>query len=159
MKTTLFLQSMFAVLAAVILPLPALAQESNTKGLDYGDYSPSTLRMKASAAFDNGDYRVALIYANKCITLFSKDALAQQAALTEMPTDKDVVFKQWALNDVGVAYLLKGQALEGQDNKIGALEAYQFLIEKLPYAQCWDPAGWFWSPVELAKERVASLSN
>lgn len=159
MKATLFFNFIFAVLAAAILPTSAWAQENAPKGLDYGDYSPSTLRMKASAAMDNGEYRIALAYANKCIALFGKDALAQQTALTELPTDKDVVFKQWALNDVGVAYLLKGQALEAQENKMGALEAYKFLIEKLSYAQCWDPAGWFWSPVDLAKERVAAITN
>jgi tetratricopeptide (TPR) repeat protein len=145
--------------AAPVSVAPAPAAAAPAPVLDFGDFAPATIRMKASAALDAKNYDAAIGYADKCIELFSNDATAQQAALTAIPTDKDTVFKQWALNEVGVAYLVKGQALEAQNKKKDALAAYKTLVDKFAYAQCWDPQGWFWTPADQARERVATLAS
>lgn len=140
-------------------PATNSAPSAPAPALDFGDYAPATLRMKASAALDAKNYDAAVGYANKCIEAFGSQAESQQAALKSMPSDKDTIFKQWALNDVGVAYLVKGQALEAQGKKKEATDAYKTLVDKLSFAQCWDPQGWFWTPADQAKERLANLAS
>jgi hypothetical protein len=82
-----------------------------------------------------------------------------QAALTEPPptTEKEKVFANWALNDVGTCYFILGSALEKSGDKKGAAEAYKYLTEKLPFAECWDTKGWFWKPADAAKGKLKAL--
>ena len=40
-----------------------------------------------------------------------------------------------------------------------ALESYRKLVNELPYAQCWDPGGWFWKPAKAAQKRITALEN
>ncbi len=166
MKTASTLLSTFALLVLGASFSPVACADATTNAapapvvaLDFGDYAPGTLRMKASAALDAKNYDAAIAYANKCIEAFGPQAEAQQAALKAMPSDKDEIFKQWALNDVGVCYLVKGQALEAQGKKKDATDAYTTLVNKLAFAQCWDPQGWFWTPADQAKEHLASLTT
>ena len=71
--------------------------------------------------------------------------------------DKEAVAKMWALNDAGTCLFIMGQALEKQSKGAEALAAYKQLVEKMPFAQCWDPKGWFWKPAEGAKTRIKAL--
>lgn len=103
------------------------------------------------------NYDEAASDAQKCIDLFKQQALDQQKALTAPATDKEEVFKSWALNDVGTCYFILGQAQEKLNKAKEATDAYQFLVDNLPFAQCWDPKGWFWKPAAAAKDRVKAL--
>jgi hypothetical protein len=47
-------------------------------------------------------------------------------------------------------------SFEEQDRIDEAKAAYEGAIT-LPYARCWDPKGWFWSPSQVAKENLAKL--
>ena len=61
----------------------------------------------------------------------------------------------WYFSFVGGAMLLAyaiyrvdpvfimGQAMEKLEKSTDALKAYKRLQEKVPFAQCWDPKGWF----------------
>ncbi len=71
--------------------------------------------------------------------------------------DKEAVQKKWALNDVGTCLFIMGQALEKQDKGKEAITAYKKLVEKVPFAQCWDPKGWFWKPATAARTRIKAL--
>ena len=50
-----------------------------------------------------------------------------------------------------------GKALDDQGDKKGAVAAYKALVDNLSFAQCWDPKGWFWSPADAARKRLAEL--
>jgi len=128
-------------------------------GLDYGDHRSETLMTKAWNAFNAGSFLDASGYASKCIELYKQKALEQQASLSEpVPSaDKEAVFSMWALNDVGAALFVRGQAAEKTGNAAGAKEDYTFLKESLPFAQCWDPQGWFWKPADAAAGRLKVL--
>jgi hypothetical protein len=82
--------------------------------------------------------------------------LQQQGSLKEA-ADKDSANTYWALNDVGTCYFIAGKALDDKGDKKGAVAAYKFLVDKLAFAQCWDPGGWFWKPADAAKKRLAEL--
>ncbi|MBE7159385.1 MAG: beta-glucanase precursor, partial [Rhodospirillales bacterium] len=64
---------------------------------------------------------------------------------------------QWALNDVGTCYFIKGQALESQGKKKDAVAAFKYLSDNLAFAQCWDPKGWFWKPADAARDKTKKL--
>jgi tetratricopeptide (TPR) repeat protein len=141
------------LILAVITCLPAYAQQ-----LDLGDHSSAAITAKAWDALNSKNYGNAVSYAKKCIEMYEKQAVEMQKELKEPVTgDKDAVSKMWALNDVGTCLFIMGQALEKQDKGMEALAAYKQLVEKVPFAQCWDPKGWFWKPAEGAKARVKAL--
>lgn len=114
---------------------------------------------KAWQAYGANSYDTAIAYAQKCIDTFKQQALDQQKTLTA-PVDasnKDAVFAEWALNDVGTCYYIMGQAYEKKGDNKNAAAAYTYLVQNLPFTQCYDPKGWFWKPAEAAKERIKAL--
>ena len=139
--------------AATPVPTPA------TIVLDFGDNRSETLTVKAWQAIIANNNEVAIAYAKRCIDTYRPQAVAMQQALTApVPnSDKDVVSSKWALNDVGTCYYILGQVYEREGNNKDATTAYQSLVTDLPFAQCWDPKGWFWSPATAAKDRIKAL--
>jgi len=137
----------------------AAAADAAAPKLDFGDFSSAAIVGKAWKASTDKDYASVLGYTGKCIEMFQKQAVDQQKSLTEpVPaSDKEKVFSMWALNDVGTAYYLRGQAYEKLGKTKEALEAYKFLADNLAFAQCWDAKGWFWKPAGAAAERVKVL--
>ena len=102
----------------------------------------------------------------KCIKLFEKEALKMQKTLKapistggDQGLNREAVQAQWALNEVGTCYFLQGKAYEQLKKPELALESYRKLVNELPYAQCWDPGGWFWKPAKAAQKRIAALEN
>lgn len=130
---------------------------STAPALELGDSTSSTITGKGWDAYNAKSYDAAVAYADKCIELYGAKAVEMQKALTAAPTEKDQVFQQWALNDVGTCYFIKGQALEAQGKKKEAAAAYKYLADNLAFAQCWDPKGWFWKPADAAREKSKKL--
>jgi hypothetical protein len=124
---------------------------------DFGDHSSQTLVSKSWAAQESSDDAAVIAYTSKCIEMFLPQALEQQKALSAPPTDKEEVFKQWALNDVGTALFIRGQAFERQGKNAEAIADYKVVAEQLPFAQCWDTQGWFWKPADGAGGRIKAL--
>ncbi len=147
-----------ALLAGLLFTTAAFSQDA-ARNFDYGDRSSSTLTTKAWAAYTGKDLVGVQAYTKMCFDLYEATAIQQQGSLSApVPTtDKEAVFQQWALNDVGTCYFILGQALEGAGQPAPALAAYKTLVEKLAYAQCWDEKGWFWSPASAAKGRLKAL--
>jgi hypothetical protein len=137
---------------------PALAQETApaAPAVDFGNFSSETLAGKAWAAMDARDYAGVKVYAEKCREMYGKQAEEMQQKLTA-PAPKEQAFDYWALNDVGTSAFLLGQALEKQGDTKGAIASYKYVVEKTPFAQCWDPKGWFWKPADAASARLKAL--
>ena len=149
MKHTLILTFVTAILACV----PVRGQQ-----LDFGDHSSAVITGKAWEALNAKNYADAAAYAKKCVEIYEKQAVEMQKELKEPVTgEREAVSKKWALNDVGTCLFIMGQALEKQEKGAEALAAYKQLVEKVPFAQCWDPKGWFWKPAEGAKARIKAL--
>ena len=125
--------------------------------LDFGDYSSLAITTKAWQATEAKDYATAEAYAAKCIEKYGATAVAQQKALTAPLTEKEEIFKQWALNDVGTCYFIRGQSLEKLGKTKEAIESYKYLVANLPFSQCWDTKGWFWKPADAAAGRIKAL--
>ncbi len=127
----------------------------------------SQLTSRAWQALNKGDYRRAIMYADKCIDEFRGGANRAQARLEKEtaslpPTgkvsasEKNIILARGLLNDVATCFFIMGRAAEYLGRKEDAKQAYQ-AASKYTYARCWDPKGWFWSPAEVASERLSRL--
>ena len=107
---------------------------------------------------DDSDAVVA--YVDKVLELYEEKAKAMQESMTEYAWEsKDEIFSKWALNDVGTALYIKGEAFKKAGQHEKAKQAYQALVENYFYAQCWDPNGWFWKPAEAAQQALDELGE
>lgn len=133
------------------------------KSYDFGDASSLTLTTKAWQALDQNDLDAVLVYTNKCIASFQDQAKEMQASLKEFPwgdtkeKEKENIFQYWALNDVGTCLFIQGAQYLKSGNPVEAKRAFDRIIEEFSFAQCWDPKGWFWKPVDGAKEKLAEM--
>jgi len=154
MKLTSFIET-----TALAITLALVAAASANAAPDFGDHRSETLTTKAWDAYGSRNFDDALAYIGKTVELYEVEAKAMQAALKELPRreSKEDTAKRWALNDVGTSLFIKGEVLLKQGNKKAAKEAFDMLVKELPFAQCWDPKGWFWKPADAAKKRLAEL--
>lgn len=119
-----------------------------------------------AAAWDNFEKNQlleAINYAQECIDRWESEAIKQQSTLTEAPPngevseeEKEAIFANWALNDVGTAYFIKAWSLEKLGESSEAKEAYEAAIT-FPNARCWNREGFFWAPAEEASNRLAKM--
>jgi tetratricopeptide (TPR) repeat protein len=127
---------------------------------DFGDYTSSQLVQKAWAALAANDLKGVETYANKTVELYAGKAKDMQASLKEYPWEsKEKTMSYWALNDVGTALFILGEAYQNAGKKDQATSAYKRVINEFFYAQCWDPGGWFWKPSEAAQQKLGELDN
>lgn len=148
------------ILAAMVLTGMLTIPTTPAMAYNYGDYRSSTLVSKAWQAFEQADVEAVLAYTNKAIELYEEQARGMQSKLTEYPTGtKEKVFSFWALNDIGTAYFIQGEAFRKADMKEEAAKAYNKVIKEFSYAQTWDPAGFFWKPAEAAQEKLNILTS
>ncbi len=127
---------------------------------DFGDYTSNTLVQKAWAALAANDLKAVEAYANKTVELYAGKAKEMQASLKEYAWEsKEKIFSYWALNDVGTALFILGEAYQNAGKKAEAASAYKRVINEFFYSQCWDPGGWFWKPSEGAQQKLGELDN
>ena len=153
------LQHARSSLLAAFLVLMTAATVTPARAQDFGDYTSATLANKAWTAYGSLSYDEALVYIDKCLELYEREAKAMQLSLTEFPpnTPPEATAKYWALNDVGTCVFIKGQCLMSKGDKEGAKTAFRKLVDELGFAQCWDPKGWFWKPADAAKQKLVEL--
>ncbi|SRR6266446_954454 len=132
----------------------------------------------ASRAFERNDYDAAILWANKVVDLFGGTANRQQELLKNqnepvppvgrvLPWRFGNVASRGILNDVASCYWILGQSYENKGRGCEARDAYA-AASRLTYARTWDPQwwplrgwspfSWFWSPAEVAQDRVAKMS-
>ncbi|MDP3143213.1 MAG: tetratricopeptide repeat protein [Candidatus Omnitrophota bacterium] len=128
------------------------------KSYDFGDYRSETLTGKAWGALGKGNLDEVLIYTNKCLDLYAGKAKEMQVSLKEYPwKSKEEIFSYWALNDVGTCLFIQGEAYKRANKTLEAQKAFNRIIAEFSYAQCWDSKGWFWKPVDGAREKLAEI--
>ncbi len=130
------------------------------KYMDFGDYSSATLMRLAWKALDERDMDGVLAYTGKCIELYEERARRMQEELSGIPKGPpEEIHRYWALNDVATAYFIRGEAFFKTDQLEKAREAYQTVLDRFPYAQCWDPRGWFWRVADGAAEKIEMIDT
>ena len=137
---------------------PGQQQQAAPSEFDFGDFSSETLAVKAWAALQSDDHAAVEAYANKCISLYEAKAVEQNASLTDV-APKETAFNYWALNDVATAYFILGNSRLARNQVKEAQAAFQTVIERFPYAQCWDPKGWFWRVADGASDKLSTIGT
>ena len=147
-------------ISAAILVVRAAGPELQPKNV--------VLTTAAWRAFNAKDYPQAIAKAQECIDEFRGSADREQAELEKQKVpspakgkvtevEKQAIFARGLLNDVGTCYFIIGRSAEYLDRKDLSREAYTHAA-RYTYARTWDPGGWFWSPAEAAKDRVAGFN-
>jgi tetratricopeptide (TPR) repeat protein len=137
-----------------------LAMIESGSNLDFGDYTSSFLATQAWKALAKDDTSAVVAYTNKVLQLYEDKAKQMQQSLTEYPWEsKDKIFSYWALNDVGTALFIQGEALKKSGKAKEAKDVYKKLVDNYFYAQCWDPNGWFWKPAEAAQQAIEEIGD
>ena len=138
----------------------AAKDKLNTIGTDYdfGDYKSMTLTTKAWGALNKMDHQGVELYTKKCLELYEAEAKKQQAELKNFAPAEDVS-KYWALNDVATCYFILGQSLLAQGKALEAQGAFKTVIEQFPFAQAWDPQGWFWHVADAASDKLSTIGT
>ena len=156
---------------------PPQAGEQNLKILDFGlslciliftfciscfaqeKLSSGELIIKAWDVHGKKDIEVTFKYTQQLIELYKGEADRQQASLQSLPKGKEEIEKVAALNDVATAYFIQGESYRYQGKKEEAIKAFKVVVEKYPFAQTWDPRGWYWQVAKAAKEAIAQLEG
>jgi len=156
MRKWLFL-SILMMTGVMFMQVPPAHAQSK---YNFGDYRSVTLVGKAWKALGEGDLDDVLAYTNKTAELYAGEAKDMQASLSAYPEgNNDKIFSYWALNDVGTAYFIQGEAYRKAGMKDEAKAAYQKVVDEFSYAQTWDPGGWFWKPAEAAKTKISMIES
>lgn len=126
--------------------------------VDFGDYTSSYLVQKAWVALARKDLKSVILYARKTEELYGDKARAMQHSLKQ-EIDSPLAFKQntfnyWALNDVGTALFILGEAYRKTGHWQEADDVYWKIIKEYNYAQCWKRLGGFWKPADVAQKRL-----
>ena len=132
---------------------PSSIAQTAQQPYDFGNLTSETLTRKAWEALNSGDHGAIQAYTSKCISLYEARALQQAASLTDF-APKDQAAGYWALNDVATSYFIRGQSLLAQGKAQEAEAAFKTVIERFPFAQAWDPQGWYWKVAQAAQDKL-----
>ena len=113
---------------------------------------------EARAAAGKRDFQKVYSITQECISKFSEEADSLSSGLSNFPEKgKEGMYK--IMNDVATCYFIQGEALMRQGKTDEAIGVFKEIIKKYPYAQAWDPRGWFWSLKEKAEITIKKLTG
>ncbi|MDD5617916.1 MAG: tetratricopeptide repeat protein, partial [Candidatus Omnitrophica bacterium] len=113
---------------------------------------------QAWKALSDKDYQALDKIVNDCVAKYGQQADAEQASLSSFPAqDKIDIYAN--LNDVATCLFVRIEALVKQDKKEEAKQACRDLIKKYPFAQAWDPRGWYWKIAEATQSTLDKLEK
>ncbi|MBN2482890.1 MAG: hypothetical protein JXD21_01650 [Candidatus Omnitrophica bacterium] len=152
-------------------PDVGVVQEEGTAGPEAKEMPDSSDYVrKAWAAQGQGQWEKVYGLTDACIALFSGEADQLAGNLSGVPPKgEEDTYK--VMNDVAVCYFIKGETLrnEGmilknetekgpvQEKFDAAVSILREVVEKYPYAQAFDPRGWYWSVKEKAQKVIQQI--
>ncbi len=128
------------------------------KEYDFGDESLKTLTVKSWEALNNKDGNAVLAFTQRCIELYADQAKKQAGLLNDFADAANVDSYQ-QMNCVGTCYFIRGEFFKYIKDWPKAIQAYQTLVENFPFAQYWDPRGWYYKPAEIAKDEIRKINE
>lgn len=93
-----------------------------------------------------------------CIEKYSLAADNLAKGLNNFP-QKSEMEKYSLMNDVATCYFIKAEAFMREGKTLKAKRTFREVIEKYPYAQSFDPRGWYWSIKEKSQISLKKLET
>ncbi|MBP7088672.1 MAG: hypothetical protein KBB01_05170 [Candidatus Omnitrophica bacterium] len=141
-----FLSGLIIIISLAIFPFIIYAQTS------------SEYVTKGWAALGKREFSNVYEIVDKCISKFSEEADSLAKNLTDFPSvDKESECK--VMDDVATCYFIKGEALMREGKIEEAKKVFQEIIDKYPFAQNFDPRGWYWSLREKSEITLKKLET
>ncbi|EKE27156.1 MAG: hypothetical protein ACD_4C00019G0001, partial [uncultured bacterium (gcode 4)] len=126
---------------------------------DFGNCSSNTLIEKAANCLKDADWEGVDIYTDKCIQLYTVQAVRMQNDLKDFPED-NASLEFWALNHVAFCHFLKGEMYLSLDKPIKAYKEYSIVVKKYPFSICFDTDhNTFWKIAEVCRDKISNLEN
>lgn len=136
----------------------AVAAPKEGSKYDFSDPSHWNLTVSAWEHMAQKDYEGTFAYAEKCLELFeaqAKEAAAKMHTFVGFGHEDDYS----VVNDVATSHYIMGEAYMRMGNTDQALKEFNLVIQEYPYAQCWDPKGWFWKVAEVSKKNIEKIEK
>ena len=146
--------------AFCLLTLTCLTSRQATCGLYAEEGNPTSAGFidKAWEAHGKNDIEATFKYTQECIDLYKDEAAKQQQSLKELPKGAEITaFSR--LNDVATCYFIQAESYMRQGEIEKAKEIFNLIIQQYPYAQAWDPRGWYWTVAEASKQSIEKLAT
>lgn len=148
-KSQVFCLLVFAIWSLQFLALDSFAQE---------EVSEKNYVAEAWKILSQKDYALLDKLVDECVQKYGEEANRQQASLSDFPPqDKIDLYK--SLNDVATCLFVNIEALVRQEKNEEAKQACRDLIKKYPFAQAWDPRGWYWKVAVAAQSTLDKLEK
>jgi len=110
------------------------------------------------AARAKNDFDAVYKIADACCAALATDADKQSQSLTAFPASgSEASFK--ALTEVATCFFVKGEALRQEGKTDEAAKAFKTIVDKYPFAQAWDPRGWYWSLADTSRKALCDLGQ
>ena len=135
---------------------------SNGEGVketyDFSDLSNWNLTVSAWEHLAEKDYEGVFAYARKCLEIHEDQArqmAGEMRRFARLGREDDYA----VVNDVATCHYIMGEAYMKLEKFDKAIKEFTIAIEKYPYAQCWDPKGWFWKVAEVSKKNIEKIKD
>ena len=90
---------------------------------------------------------------NECVSRYQDEALSLQEHVTKFPgVSEKEIYKP--LNNIGTCLFIQAEATMNRGKKEDAIAKFKYIIKTFPWAQAWDPRGWFWSVKEKSQDSI-----
>ena len=127
------------------------------KKYEFGDYTSNTLIEKASLCLKESDWKGVDIYTQKCIQLYTGQALRMQKQLKDYPED-NASLSYWALNHVAYSHFLRAEMYTQTAKYKRAYREYEIPVKKYYFSKCFDPSkNSFWKIAQVCQSRMSKM--
>ncbi len=144
---------LFAIICFLLFPQITYAQEQvETK------ISPQEVVRQAWEASGQKNVQRLEELVGQCITLYGKEAKEQQKQLTGFrPRGQEEQYQ--TLNSAATCLFIRAEALMNAGKTEEAVVRFQEIMDEYPWAQAWDPRGWYWSVAEKSQASIDVLTG
>ena len=132
--------------------------ESEVSKYDFSDSSHWNLTVSAWEHMAGKDFEGTFAYAEKCLELYeaqAKEMAKSMRTFVGFGHEDDYAL----VNDVATSHYIMGEAYMKMGDPNNALKEFSLVIQEYPYAQCWDPKGWFWKVAEVSKKNIDKIEK
>lgn len=116
------------------------------------------LLAKSWEALAKAEYVKVYDYARQAQEFYGEEAKAQGKGLAAFPATEKI--KEYeTLNHVAACLFVKAEALVKEKKNDEAKAVLKMIISDFPFAQAWDPRGWYWKVAEVARVTLKKIEE